>query len=70
MKQLEAEEIFNRALDTNGVPYHSAVLQPLLPELTQCAADVESCHLQLLNVTHNESASLLVDFLYLESIAR
>ena len=33
LKELEAEEVFNRALDTNGVPYHSSVLQPLLPEL-------------------------------------
>ena len=36
LKELEAEDIFNRALDTNGVPYHSAVLQPLLPELSKC----------------------------------
>lgn len=36
LKELEAEDVFNRALDTNGVPYHSSVLQPLLPELTEC----------------------------------
>lgn len=36
VKQLEAENIFARALDTNGVPYHSSVLQPLLPELDRC----------------------------------
>ena len=36
VKQLEAENIFARALDTNGVPYHSSVLQPLLPELDKC----------------------------------
>ncbi|KAK9803511.1 hypothetical protein WJX73_000573, partial [Symbiochloris irregularis] len=35
LKDLEAEDIFNRVLDTNGVPYHSSVLQPLLPELTE-----------------------------------
>ena len=36
LRQLEEEDVFNRALDTNGVPYHSPVLQPLLPELTKC----------------------------------
>lgn len=36
VKQLEVENIFARALDTNGVPYHSAVLQPLLGELDRC----------------------------------
>ena len=38
VKELEAENIFARALDTNGVPYHSAVLQPLLGELDKCKA--------------------------------
>ena len=36
LKQLEEEGIFNRALDTKGVAYHSSVLQPLLPELIKC----------------------------------
>lgn len=36
LKQLEAEEVFNRALDTNGVPYHSPELDPLLNELRTC----------------------------------
>ena len=33
LKELDAEGIFARALDTNGVPYHSPRLEPLLPEL-------------------------------------
>ncbi len=36
MKQLDAENIFARALETNGVPYHSPVLEPLLKELNEC----------------------------------
>ena len=35
MAQLEGEGIFARALETNGVPYHSPVLQPLLAELSE-----------------------------------
>lgn len=33
LKELDAEGIFARALETNGVPYHSPRLEPLLPEL-------------------------------------
>ena len=36
LRNLEAEGIFNRALDTNSVPYHSPSLDPLLPELQSC----------------------------------
>ena len=33
VKELDTEGIFARALDTNGVPYHSPQLDPLLKEL-------------------------------------
>lgn len=33
VKQLDMENIFARALDTSGVPYHSPQLDPLLAEL-------------------------------------
>ena len=36
VKQLDSENIFARALETNGVPYHSPVLDPLLKELDEC----------------------------------
>ena len=54
LKQLEAEGIFNRALDTNGVPYHSSVLQPLLPELTECECPLPSELVQVCAYTMNE----------------
>ena len=43
VSQLESEGIFARALETNGVPYHSPVLEPLLAELSES----ESCVSQL-----------------------
>lgn len=36
LKELDAEGIFARALETNGVPYHSPTLEPLLGELDAC----------------------------------
>ena len=36
IEQLDKENIFARALDTKGVPYHSAALDPLLEELGEC----------------------------------
>ena len=43
VKELDQESIFARTVDTNGVPYHSPALEPLLPELAAC----EQCLAQL-----------------------
>ena len=40
VKKLDAEGIFARSLDTNGVPYHSPYLEPLLAELNECKLPV------------------------------
>ena len=65
--QLEGEGIFARALETNGVPYHSPVLQPLLAELSESklltllAVASQRCIAQLLAIKTWLAAGSLLD---------